>query len=163
MGHQSRMSFEHDCPSLAIIFLPTYSDISMFEHTLYLPIMTSSPLSLVDFLSSTDYLLEAEQQWEELGVSTHKLTSLSDFSSPVVDQERIERATPGQVQHALKPLTLTPSAKKTATQVSAYAISMYVVSFFIALQRPDVGFQYGSTFDCAGMHSPREYKRAGCL
>lgn len=105
----------------------------MFEHTLYLPIMTSSPLSLVDFLSSTDYLLEAEQQWEELGVPTHKLTSLSDFSSPVVDQERIERATPGQVQHALKPLTLTPSAKKTATQVSAYAISMYVVFFLFLL------------------------------
>ena len=93
----------------------------------------SSPLSLIDFLKTTDYLLEAEQQWEGLGITSFKLTSFSQYSCPVVDQETLERATPAQVQGAFKHLLPVPSAKRATTQASVYAISMCVSSYMFLL------------------------------
>ncbi|THH00222.1 hypothetical protein EW026_g2258 [Hermanssonia centrifuga] len=123
----SRTIIEHDCPSLAIIFLPSFSNISLCDHTLYLPVMMSSPPSLVDFLGITDYFLEAEQQWQALAVPTHKLTVFSMRSSPVVEQEALEKAKPSQLQHALRPMFSTSSLKKTMPKVSAHAITLLAV------------------------------------
>lgn len=88
--------------------------------------MMSSPPSLVDFLGITDYFLEAEQQWQALAVPTHKLTVFSMRSSPVVEQEALEKAKPSQLQHALRPMFSTSSLKKTMPKVSAHAITLYV-------------------------------------
>ncbi|TCD61669.1 hypothetical protein EIP91_008117 [Steccherinum ochraceum] len=90
------------CPSLAIILLPSIPPVSTNAHTLYLPVVVPNPLTLVD--ASTDYLLDAEQQWESLGIPSEKLTSLSDWSTAVVDQEKIEAASPSQVYNAFRPL-----------------------------------------------------------
>ncbi|KAJ3557383.1 hypothetical protein NM688_g1503 [Phlebia brevispora] len=123
---QSRTFLEPDCPSLAVVFLPCFDDISVFDHTLYLPVMISSPLTVVDLLTTTDYLLEAEQQWEDTGIPSDKLTSLSQLSAPVVDQETLESASPAQIHQAFRPLIPT-SVRKSATQVSAYALSIMAV------------------------------------
>lgn len=73
-------------------------------HTLYLPVVVPNPLTIVDVFASTDYLLDAEQQWETFGIPSDKLTSLSDWSTAVVDQEKLEAASPTQVNTAFKPL-----------------------------------------------------------
>lgn len=82
----------------------------------------SSPLSLVDVLGHTDYLLEAEQQWEALAVPSSKLTCFSQFGFPVVEQDTLEEASSQQVGHAFRQLLPTP--KHTVPKVSAHALTM---------------------------------------
>ncbi|KAI0342759.1 hypothetical protein BDW22DRAFT_1357263 [Trametopsis cervina] len=122
----SNLQLELHGPSLAIIFLPSFSDISLAEHTLYLPLMMSSPPSLVDVLGATDYLLEAEQQWETQLVPSAQLTSFSQHTSPVVEQEALEKATAQQVAQALRPL-FPASAKTLVPKVSANAFTIFAI------------------------------------
>lgn len=85
--------------------------------------MMSTPPSPVDVLGATDYLLEAEQQWESQNIPSSKLTELSRRSSVVVDQEIVEGASHEQIERALRPLSsLTP--KKAQPKVSAHAVTM---------------------------------------
>lgn len=83
----------------------------------------SSPLSLVDVLGPTDYLLEAEQQWEAQAIPSNKLTSFSEHGSPVIEQEALEDATSQQVAYAVRPL-FPPAAKHVILKVSAHTLTM---------------------------------------
>jgi hypothetical protein len=125
INYQTHSPLELDAPSIALVFLPTCMDISLLDHTLYLPIIMSNHSSSVDPLDSTDYLLEAEQQWEAQAVPLSLLTSFSQYSSPVVEQELLEKATPQQVSQAFRPL-FSPSAKTVMPKVSANTLTMYV-------------------------------------
>lgn len=86
--------------------------------------MAHSP-STVDSLESTDYLLEAEQQWETQGITSSQLTTFSQHRSPVVEQEILEKATVQQVAQAFRPL-FPGSAKTTTPKVSANTLTMSV-------------------------------------
>lgn len=121
---QPQTPFELDGPSLAIIFLPSFSDIAIAEHTLYLPVIMSSLPSPVDVLGPTDYLLEAEQQWEALAAPSSRLTSFSQPCSPVVEQDVLEEASSQQVGQAFR--QLFPSPKQVLPKVSAHTLTMYV-------------------------------------
>ncbi|CAL1716716.1 unnamed protein product [Somion occarium] len=119
------------CPSLAIVFLPTFSsDLTLPEHTLYLPIVLPNPLATVDVFASTDYLLDAEQQWDSCGVSSGKLTSLSEWSMPVVDHEKIEQASPERIHQALQPL-LSRATKKTRVALNRQTIILAMISLVL--------------------------------
>ena len=85
----------------------------------------STPPSPTDPLGGSDYLLEAEQQWEAQGISPEKLTEFSRRSSPVVDQEVVENAPYEQVERALRPLVRGYS-RRALPKVSAHAVAMYV-------------------------------------
>ena len=98
----------------------------MHEHDFYIPILTSPSDPVHTLLSSIDPALEAERQWEEMGIPTQQLTPFSHASSPIVDEDVLARASPAQVQRVFKALTPALSSKKPTAQVSAYAISMYV-------------------------------------
>ncbi|KAI0690001.1 hypothetical protein BC835DRAFT_1529011 [Cytidiella melzeri] len=124
--NNSCLHFELDAPSIALVFLPSFSDICLQEHTIYLPVMMSSSLSMVDVLGSTDYLLEAEQQWEAQAVPSARLTTFSNHASPVVEQDALERATPQQVTQAFRPL-LPASGKNTMPKVSANALTIFAI------------------------------------
>ena len=87
----------------------------------------ASPLSPVDVLRTTDYLLEAEQQWEAQGIQSSRLTNFSSRSSPVVDEEAVAKASPEQVEQALGALW-AHATKKVVPRVSAHAVTMYVHS-----------------------------------
>ena len=92
---------------------------------------------MVDVFASTDYLLDAEQQWESLGIPSDKLTSLSDWSTSVVDQEKLEVASPSQVNNAFRPLLKLqkPMTKRTfSTNAILYVfILRYHYQILIAL------------------------------
>lgn len=81
--------------------------------------------SVGEYLGATDYLLEAEQQWESQDIPHHKLTGFSRHSSPTVEQEVVETATCEQVEQALRRLSAQP-LRKVLPKVSAHAITMYV-------------------------------------
>ncbi|KIP08202.1 hypothetical protein PHLGIDRAFT_35066 [Phlebiopsis gigantea 11061_1 CR5-6] len=128
----SLLTVHAKCPSLAVVFLPSISDLYIPDHTLYLPVMMTAPLSPVDVLRTTDYLLEAEQQWEAQGTPSCKLTNFSTRSSPVVDEEILARASPGQVEQTLRALW-PPTAKKIAPKVPAHAVTiMAILSIVLA-------------------------------
>lgn len=120
---QSTNFTQLSCPSLAVVFLPSL-DLILPEHTLYLPIVGSSPFSTVDVSATSDYLLDAEQQWETFGIPTDKLTSLSDWSTPVVEEERLEKTSSDRIYQALRPLA-SPSTKKPRSALRPQTI-MYV-------------------------------------
>lgn len=118
------------CPSLAIVLLPSVPSISLGVHTLYLPIVVPSPMNMVDVFASTDYLLDAEQQWESLGIPSDRLTSLSDWSTAVVDQEKLEAASPSQFNTAFRPLL--GLRKHTPRKVFSTNAILYVPRLFLS-------------------------------
>lgn len=81
--------------------------------------------SVGEYLGATDYLLEAEQQWDSQGIASCKLTGFSRQSFPIVEQEVVEAATCEQVEYALRRLSAQPM-RKALPKVSAHAITMYV-------------------------------------
>lgn len=85
-----------------------------------------SPLAVTNALTSTDYFLDAEQQWDAFGIHPRKLTSLSKWSAPVVDYERLESSGPVQVHSAFKPLFTKPQKKTLRASVPTHAVAMYV-------------------------------------
>ena len=116
------------CPSLAIVALPSFSKVQLPAHTIYLPVFMPDPLGMIDVFASTDHLLNAKQEWGTLRIPRSKLTSLSDWSSPVVDSEKLKDASPAQVHNAFKPLLPKPIRKPAKRSVSTNAITMYVGS-----------------------------------
>ncbi|KAI0091177.1 hypothetical protein BDY19DRAFT_991750 [Irpex rosettiformis] len=122
----SSFYLELSAPSIALVFLPSFSDISLPEHTVYLPIIMTHTPSLVDTLEPTDYLLEAEQQWEAQGITSSQLTPFSQHRSPVVEQETLEKATVQQVGQAFRPL-FPASAKGATPKVSANALTIFAI------------------------------------
>lgn len=101
----------------------------MPDHTLYLPVMMAS---VGEYLGATDYLLEAEQQWDAQGIPYYKLTNFSRPSCPIVEQEVIDNATCEDVRHALRRLSAQP-VRKTLPKVSAHAITiMTILSMVLA-------------------------------
>ncbi|GJE88748.1 hypothetical protein PsYK624_048310 [Phanerochaete sordida] len=115
--------------SLAVVFLPSFSELSLPDHTLYLPVMMAS---VGEYLGATDYLLEAEQQWISQDIPSSKLTTFSRPSFPIVEQDVAEDATCGQVEHALRRLSAQP-IRKALPKVSAHAITiMTILSMVLA-------------------------------
>ncbi len=96
-----------DRPSLAVVFLPS-PIVAVPEHTLYLPILNpeESDDEDDDALAPIDRLLDAEHQWEAMGLPKGKLVSsaLSFSKSSVIEEEEIARASPSKVSRALRPL-----------------------------------------------------------
>ncbi|KAH8100876.1 hypothetical protein BXZ70DRAFT_936302 [Cristinia sonorae] len=122
------------CQSLAVILLPSAPSFDVGMHTLYLPVVVPSTLAVVDVFASTDDLLDAEQQWESLGITSDKLTSLSDWSTAVIDQEKLNAVSPAQVDHALQPLLKLqkPLAKRTfSTNAILLAILSIVIGYIV--------------------------------
>ncbi|KAK7690698.1 hypothetical protein QCA50_005797 [Cerrena zonata] len=136
------------CPSLAIIFLPS-PDFILPEHSLYLPIVGSSPFSTVDVYATSDYLLDAEQQWESFGIPAVKLTSLSDWSSPVVDEEKLEKASTDHVYQVLHAL-VSPSTKKARPALRAQTIMLAILSIVL-------GYVVHGTFQPSPIVIPQIY------
>ncbi|KAL4252322.1 hypothetical protein ABKN59_002559 [Abortiporus biennis] len=126
-GEDSVELFQSTCPSIAILCLPTFSQMSLSDHTLYLPIAMPSPLAMVNIFSS-DHLLEAEQQWETFGIPAQKLSGFSTPSSPVIDHEKLDEASPSQVFNALKPLTSLVQKKSWGL---THAISLAFLSLVL--------------------------------
>ncbi|KAI0719298.1 hypothetical protein C8T65DRAFT_636226 [Cerioporus squamosus] len=93
---------------LAVCGLLPSPIIAVPEHTLYLPILTQEEFEEDDddAFAPIDRLLDAEHQWETMGVPKGKLVS-SAFSfskSSVIEEEELERASPAKVARALRPL-----------------------------------------------------------
>ncbi|THH29595.1 hypothetical protein EUX98_g4578 [Antrodiella citrinella] len=143
------------CPSLAVILLPSISSISVGAHTLYLPVVVPSPLAIVDVFKSTDYLLDAEQQWESLGAPLDRLTSLSDWGTAVVDHEKIEAATPAQVNNAFRPLLKVqkPLAKRTLSTNAILLAILSIVIGYIVKGTVSNGVMPMRTWGLSRMHS----------
>ncbi|RPD60096.1 hypothetical protein L226DRAFT_535034 [Lentinus tigrinus ALCF2SS1-7] len=106
-GKESSLLAVSGRPSLAVIFLPS-PIVSVPEHTLYLPVLTQEELDDDDddAFVPIDRLLDAEHQWETMGVPKGKLVSpaFSFCKSAVIEEEEIERASPAKVARALRPL-----------------------------------------------------------
>ncbi|EMD34070.1 hypothetical protein CERSUDRAFT_117582 [Gelatoporia subvermispora B] len=122
-GDESTVSFHWGRPSLAIVFLPTDS-ITLPEHTLYLPVLAQS-LAVLDLPS--DQLLDAEQQWELIGIPQSKLARLSRYSSSVIDQDELERARPLQVSRALRPLFADSVSKQSRGLISKHTLTIFAM------------------------------------
>ncbi|KAI0359845.1 hypothetical protein OH77DRAFT_1509141 [Trametes cingulata] len=118
-------------PSLAVVFLPSATIRAVPEHTLYLPLLTQESLDddEDDLLESGDRLLDAEHQWENLGVPKDRVIS-SKFipgKSAVVDEDDIQRASPARVARALRPLLPWTEAWTVQTLTSRHAITIFAI------------------------------------
>ncbi|OCH95391.1 hypothetical protein OBBRIDRAFT_788275 [Obba rivulosa] len=111
-------------PSLAIVFLPTDS-LTLPEHTVYLPVLAQS-LTLLD-LPSSDRLLDAEQQWDALGIPRSKLAVFSRGSSSVIDQDELERTRPLQVARALRPMFAASVSKQSRRLISKHTLTIFAM------------------------------------
>ncbi|KAH9945169.1 uncharacterized protein BXZ73DRAFT_86712 [Epithele typhae] len=94
-----------DRPSLAIVLLPS-PDVVLSQHTLYLPVLSQLEEDLSEKAETTDRLLDAEQQWENMGVPASQLVSraFTSTKSLVVEEDEIERASRMRVARYFKPL-----------------------------------------------------------
>ncbi|KAH9949910.1 hypothetical protein B0H21DRAFT_725212 [Amylocystis lapponica] len=99
---------------------------SVPEHTLYLPVLAQN-FTVVDLPYSPDQLLDAEQQWELLGIPRTKRAVLSRGSSSVIDQEELERARPLQVCRAFQPLLDRPQRRIIQRRSSTHAFTIFAV------------------------------------
>lgn len=92
----------------------------------------------VGVFTSSDYLLDAEQQWESLGISSDRLTSLSDWSTAVVDQEKLEAASAAQVNHAFRPLLKLQKPAVRRTFSTNAILYVFYHSFLLVPDGTDV-------------------------
>lgn len=113
-------AFYLDRPSLAVVFLPAPAlTLRHAEHTLYLPVLAQDA-------DPADKLIEAEQQWEILGVPRSKVAMLTRGST-VLDQDDLERIKPMQLARVMRYLysSATPSeTKRPKTFAASPALTM---------------------------------------
>lgn len=112
----------------------------MPEHTLYLPVLTQDTTEDDDDLfESSDRLLDAEQDWQLLGIPKNKTVSafISAGKSTVVEEDDLERASPARVARAFRPLLPWTQVWSSQNLTSRHALTMYVhpcfsISFWAA-------------------------------
>ncbi|KAI0775193.1 hypothetical protein BD413DRAFT_533905 [Trametes elegans] len=128
-GKEPSLLLLSEKPSLAVVFLPL-AVTSVPEHTLYLPVLTQEAFEDEDDLFETsDRLLDAEHNWESIGIPKHKLVSaaFSTGRATVVDEEEIERASPAKVARALRPLLPWTEAWTVQNLSSRHAITLFAI------------------------------------
>ncbi|RDX57279.1 hypothetical protein OH76DRAFT_1492399 [Lentinus brumalis] len=117
-------------PSLAVVFLPS-PIVAVPEHTLYLPILNpeESDDEDDDALAPIDRLLDAEHQWEAMGLPKGKLVSsaLSFSKSSVIEEEEIARASPSKVSRALRPLLPWTEQSSGYHLASRHAFTLFAI------------------------------------
>ncbi|KAI0833500.1 hypothetical protein BC628DRAFT_1344021 [Trametes gibbosa] len=116
-------------PSLAIVFLPS-AVRAVPGHTLYLPVLAQNVLDDDDdLIESGDRLLDAEQEWQCMGIPKHRIISaaFTTGKSTVVEEDEIERASPTKVARALRPLLAWTEALSVQRLTSRHAFTIFAI------------------------------------
>ncbi|KAH9849708.1 hypothetical protein C2E23DRAFT_838127 [Lenzites betulinus] len=116
-------------PSLAVVFLPS-AVRAVPGHTLYLPVLAQNTLDDDDELvESGDRLLDAEQDWQCMGIPRSCVISaaFTGGKSTVVEEDEIERASPTRVARALRPLLPWTEAWSVQNLKSRHAFTIFAI------------------------------------
>ncbi|KAI8980199.1 hypothetical protein BD414DRAFT_524014 [Trametes punicea] len=116
-------------PSLAVVFVPS-TVRTVPKHTLYLPVLSQDAFDEDDDLFELgDRLLDAEHQWESLGIPKDRTISVafSASESAVVEEEEIQRASPARVARALRPLLPWTEAGSLQKLSSRHAFTIFAI------------------------------------
>ncbi|OJT11447.1 hypothetical protein TRAPUB_11999 [Trametes pubescens] len=116
-------------PSLAIVFLPSAVTV-VPEHTLYLPVLAQDTTEDDDDLfESSDRLLDAEHDWQVLGMPKSRTVSafITAGKSSVVEEDDLERASPARVARAFRPLLPWTQAWSSQNLTSRHALTIFAI------------------------------------
>lgn len=133
--------------------------MSVPEHTLYLPVLTQEDVKEEDDpFTPIDRLLDAEHQWETMGVPKSQLVSpaFTFSNSVVVEEEEIERAVPAKVARVFRPLLPWTQQWANYHIASRHAFTLYVELTPLCVFTCSLSnLQVRDTVDCSGLPGQR--------